>query len=176
MKSRILVKTTLRRVLGMKGYEIFMLWRGLGYIPHVRNPRIFNEKIAHRKLYRWRQIPVDLVDKFYVFHGRVEFVQVDTGRGSEDHTCRVYDRTWSRMVYPFRQSPADPSQKPRLLAEMIRLAEILAAGWDFVRIDLYSPSHERILFGEITFTPSAGWQKFTDKAFDTEIGSAWHLT
>ena len=106
----------------------------------------------------------------------VEFVQVDTGRGSEDHTCRVYDRTWSRMVYPFRQSPADPSQKPRLLAEMIRLAEILAAGWDFVRIDLYSPSHERILFGEITFTPSAGWQKFTDKAFDTEIGSAWHLT
>jgi len=284
MTSKVLIKTMLRRVLGMRLYEAFMLWSRLGYIPHLRHPRSINEKTAHRKLCHWKEIPPELADKyavrdfvaktigpqylnelygvydnadaidfaklpesfvikathgsalnlivkdrqgfdekaaratcreflktkygfltnepyydlipprlvaerflsdrnhpeipdykFYVFHGRAEYVQVDQNRHSRRHTCRVYDRNWGRMVYPFRLPNPDPVEKPRLLEKMLPLAEKLAQGWDFVRIDLYSPNQESIVFGEITMTPAAGWQKFTDKAFDIEIGSYWKM-
>lgn len=46
-------------------------------------------------------------------------------------------------------------KKPGCLDEMFRLAEKLAEPFLFVRVDFYDEDG-KIVFGELTFTPSAG--------------------
>ncbi|HAU28661.1 MAG TPA: hypothetical protein DCW68_00915 [Rhodospirillaceae bacterium] len=286
MKNRIknAIKTLLRRLLGMKLYEVFMATRKLGYIPHIRHPRSFNEKILHRKLYRWKEIPPQLADKwavrehvaktigpqylnevygvyeraedidfaklpdsfvikgthgsalnifvknrehfdkktirdqcrrilsdrygyfsnerwylaipprliveklifdgtlpmpvdyrFFVFDSKVGFVEIDIGRGTNDHTLTLVTRNFD--ILPFRQRyPAIPDlQKPLLWDGMVALAEKIGAGWDAVRVDFYSPNQQSILFGEITFAHTAGWCPFTPDNADVELGKFWKI-
>jgi hypothetical protein len=54
---------------------------------------------------------------------------------------------------------------------MIRVAEALAEGMDFVRVDLYSDLKSRIRFGELTFTPGNANSRFSDFRFDQWLGS-----
>ena len=46
--------------------------------------------------------------------------------------------------------------KPKHLDEMFRYAEVLSKRFPFVRVDFYD-TPERLLFGELTFTPGGGF-------------------
>lgn len=60
------IKSILRRFLGMYLYEMALgIWH-LGYVPYIKNPRTFNEKILNRKIYKWKEIPSELADKYAV--------------------------------------------------------------------------------------------------------------
>jgi hypothetical protein len=111
--------------------------------------------------------------KLFVFHGRCHYVLVHFGR-FEEHTARFFDRDWKTFdvtqYYPLGPVMAPPPCLPRLL----ETAEKIAAGFDFLRVDLYSPDGERVVFGEITVTPGAGHQPFRpDARFDFELGALW---
>jgi TupA-like ATPgrasp len=53
---------------------------------------------------------------------------------------------------------------------MGRVAETIAAGLEFARIDLYSDGKRVVKFGEITFTPGNALDCFSDFQFDLWLG------
>jgi hypothetical protein len=55
---------------------------------------------------------------------------------------------------------------------MIDLAQRLAAGTDFVRVDLYQLA-DRIVFGELTNYPAGGDSPFQPESFNTVFGAPW---
>ncbi len=55
---------------------------------------------------------------------------------------------------------------------MRSIAEALAEGFDFVRVDLYSV-REGVFFAELTLTPTAGADCFDPPDFDEYLGGLW---
>lgn len=111
-------------------------------------------------------LPVDY--KCYVFGGRVEAVQVHLARGGE-HRWLMFDRSWRRLS--LGKPEADP-RPPASLPTMIAAAETLAAGRDFCRVDLYEIDGKP-LFGEMTFYPGSGLDRFEPVALDAMLGEHW---
>ena len=116
------------------------------------------------------RLPVDF--KLWLFHGRVEFIQVDTARETQHKRC-FYDRNWVKqpfgLGYPLETAAV---ARPVSLARMIEAAETLAAGMDCVRVDFYEVD-DRPLFGEMTFYPGSGREVFTDEHYEYELGKLW---
>lgn len=112
------------------------------------------------------QLPVDY--KFFVFGGRVEFVQVHLGRGGR-HRWVVLDRAW-RRVSADDGKPVPP--RPQSLAQMVAGAEALSRGFDHVRVDLYELAGAPV-FGEMTFYPGSGVLPIRPLALDRRMGRAW---
>lgn len=110
--------------------------------------------------------------KFFVFHGRCHFIEVDEGRFGH-RTQDFFRRPWEHM--PFSGGPPwaqPPIPRPDRLDEMIELAERLAGDTDFVRVDLYLLP-DRIVVGELTNYPAAGESPFHPKSFDEVFGRPW---
>jgi len=280
-----LVKTILRRLLGIKFYELVMGTWHLGYIPHIRHPRSFNEKMMNRKVYRWKEIPPELADKYavreyvaktigpqylaslhgvydspddidfaklpesfvikathgsdmniivhnrqdfdetairkkcrrmladrfgllsneswylgikprlivegfiqetgrdlpldyklFMFSGEPRFIQVNI-RQPQGLTLSFYDAAWKRQEWGLKGYPQGIDiPRPKQFNAMADVARKLAGGFDFIRIDLYAPDENTILFGEMTFAPNAGIKPFTpDNSADFEIGKLWQI-
>jgi len=116
-------------------------------------------------------IPPDY--KFYVFAGQALYVQVIDGRHSDTPHSRFYDRHW--RAQPFMREGSGEAldfEQPPNLSEMVSVAEALGAGSEFVRVDLYSVG-QRIVFGELTLAPGAGWVPFRPAAYDIVLGGHW---
>jgi hypothetical protein len=111
-------------------------------------------------------LPVDF--KFYVFAGRVEVIQVHLGRGKR-HRWILLDRSWSR-VSAATQDP-DPA-RPYSFYRMMEAAEELGRDLDFVRVDLYDVDR-RPRFGELTFYPGSGLDRFDPVTLDQLLGKHW---
>jgi hypothetical protein len=121
-------------------------------------------------------VPVDY--KFLVFRGRVEFITPVFDRFG---AARGYflDRNWNVVDAGLALTPQHAASAieeeippPRHLTQMIEVAEKLADGIEFVRVDLYD-TPEKIVFGEMTATPGAGLAKFSPPSFDRYLGSFW---
>ena len=110
--------------------------------------------------------------KFFVFHGTCRYVQVDRGR-FERRTQDFFTSDWSHLSlnggHPWS---APPIPRPERLEEMIRLAQRLGQGTDFVRVDLYDLPG-RIVFGELSSLPAGGDSPFDPESFNSEFGSHW---
>ena len=61
---------------------------------------------------------------------------------------------------------------PNNFDEMKFIATELSTNFKFVRVDLYNHLGE-ILFGEMTFLPASGFQKFSIKKYDYEFGKTY---
>lgn len=110
--------------------------------------------------------------KFFVFHGRCSFVQVDSGRFGR-RTQDFFRPDWQHLPLSGGAPWADPPPaKPVRLREMIDLAERLGADTDFVRVDLYDVDG-RIVFGELTSFPAGGDSPFDPEFFNEEFGRPW---
>lgn len=117
-------------------------------------------------------IPIDY--KFFVFGGKIAFVQVDIGRFK---TLRrnIYDTAWNRLdiALDFPNSPEEIPRPPRL-EQMIDCARVLADGIDFVSVDLYD-TRGKVYFGEFTLAPGHGFVRFHPKTFDEYLGGLWRI-
>jgi hypothetical protein len=132
-------------------------------------PRILYEELLEGE---GGNIPCDY--KFFVFGGVAQFLSVDIDRFG-DHRRNFYDRQWNRLNFGFQRPGSDLAlARPKRLDEMIRIAESLAAGFDFLRIDLYCIGR-RIVFGEVTVTPASGLEPFWPGGADRWIGELWTL-
>lgn len=116
------------------------------------------------------ELPLDY--KVFVFGGRAHFVQVDSDR-EHGHKRTLFDRDWRRLAVRFHY-PTDPREiaPPPSLPAMLEAAERLAAGFEFARVDFYDVAG-RPLFGEITFYPGSGLDRFDPPEFDRRFGALW---
>lgn len=110
--------------------------------------------------------------KLLCFNGVVKcsFVCADRFTGKGMHLS-FFDRDWKEMpferVYP-RISYEVP--KPQNYDLMVSLAEKLSKDIPFVRVDFYE-SGGKVYFGELTFFPGGGYEKFTPVEWDYTLGS-----
>lgn len=109
--------------------------------------------------------------KFFCFGGKVHFFKIDFGRFIEHH-ANYYDRNCN--LVPFGEADLPPVFEhhvtiPDNIDDMIAIAEKLAKGRKFIRVDLYNVKG-RILFGELTFFPASGFGRFTPEEWDAKLG------
>jgi TupA-like ATPgrasp len=103
--------------------------------------------------------------KFFCFHGKACLIEVDVGR-----RCRAfYTLDWEYIPIAYRHAPIQCT-RPCNLEHMIHVAEAIAEGMEFARVDLYSDGKSRIRFGEITFTPGSADLRFSDFKLDEWLG------
>lgn len=109
-------------------------------------------------------LPIDY--KIFVFGGVATHVQVHLDRATA-HRWVVHDRDWRPIA---SRTPAVP--RPSALPAMLAAAEALANGFDFARVDFYQPGAQP-LFGEISFYPGSGLDRFDPPELDAELGDLW---
>lgn len=109
--------------------------------------------------------------KFFCFNGKPEFVQVDIDRFAS-HKRNFYDLEWNlmdmRLLYP--NDKDNILREPKLLDNMIEIAERLSEGFPFVRVDLYYTQNDKIIFGELTFFPEGGTANFEPFKWNEILG------
>ena len=107
--------------------------------------------------------------KIHCFHGKPMFIQTIFDRGEETKED-WYDKNWKLLdVYYF--SPLRKYvEKPKVLEELLSVAEKLSQEFPYVRVDLYIANNQ-IYFGELTFRPYGGFMKFVPESFDVELGN-----
>ncbi|WP_411894637.1 ATP-grasp fold amidoligase family protein [Winogradskyella sp. A2] len=129
-------------------------------------PRLIVEKFLKDKEER------SLIDyKFYCFKGTAKFLEVHMDR-ADNHKRAFYD--FELNLLPFRYVSLEKSiskkvEKPSNMDEMIKISEILAGDFPFVRVDLYSIEGKTI-FGEMTFYPSDGRKDYIPEEYNKIIG------
>ena len=108
--------------------------------------------------------------KIFCTSGRPRAIQVDLDRFTQ-HTRSLFDPTWQKLPcslkYPIHVGEI---LRPSNLDEMLAIASKLAADFPFVRVDLYDVAG-RIVFGEMTFYPGSGVERFDPPEYDKQFGS-----
>jgi len=130
-------------------------------------PQIIVENYLHDEEHG---VPPDF--KFFVFHGSVEYIQVDYDRFS-NHTRRFYTPDWEPLEFELEFPLGPIIDQPAQLDAMIDVAEQLGEGFDFLRVDLYQPNGDEVVFGEITPAPGNGGERFRPVTYDFSLGSLW---
>jgi hypothetical protein len=101
------------------------------------------------------KLPVDY--KFHCVDGQVKWLQYIFDRGNDTKEI-IFDRNFNRLPFHldnnFIKSDLSP-QRPENWEQLVDIAEKLASGFKYVRVDLYNVDEE-ILFGELTFFPMSG--------------------
>lgn len=114
--------------------------------------------------------------KFMCFNGKVKCSFVCSDR-YENGGLKVdfYDLQWKKM--PFQRHYPNSNKdipKPKNYELMINLAEKLSKDIPFVRVDFYEID-EKVYFGELTFFPGSGFEKFTPEKYDKILGDMLEL-
>lgn len=118
------------------------------------------------------KVPVDY--KFFVFDGDVKLIQVNSGRFTDDPHLTFYYPDWRPVpVVHWGWSTFD-DPRPDNLVQMIDIAARLGAGYDCIRVDLYSVENQ-VWFGEYTVYPCGGVTRFVPASFDRTFGQMWTL-
>lgn len=113
--------------------------------------------------------------KIRCVHGKaIPFITVTEGvnKKSENNENRknFYDFHWNHLRPP---EIGEPIERPSRLDDMIEMAQILAAPFEFVRIDFYYDEVSNdVWFSEYTFTPSNGAQ-ILDIKDELRLGKLW---
>jgi hypothetical protein len=144
--------------------------QGIEYAYAAIPPKLIVEKYM-------RPDPIALLTDFrmYTFHGGVKFFRATTGVAN-NIPAFGYDKLGNPLNirakhddYDFQGThPVLPTQ----FEEMIKLAEILSRGVDFVRVDFYLIG-EQIYFSEMTNFPLGGNISFMPESFEKLVTSYW---
>jgi len=117
------------------------------------------------------KIPKDF--KLHCFNGICRFIAVSS-KLDQELRINLYDTHWNPIECEWAGKRGLPVQQPSNLNEMVRVAEILANPFKYVRVDLYS-YNKKIYIGELTFHPTAGFGKFQPESCDLHFGKMLDL-
>lgn len=95
--------------------------------------------------------------KVYCFDGKPKFIMVCIGRNTGKTKYYFMDNNWKimRINKLGLQTPNDFFiPKPKCIDKMFEYAEKISQPFKFVRVDFYE-CDGKVIFGELTFTPSA---------------------
>lgn len=120
----------------------------------------------------------DLRDfKIHCFNGKPEIILVCTERYSDNGLQEdFYDTDWNLMELrrPKHPNSKEGNNRPKELEEMLRLAKVLAKNEPFLRVDFYV-INSKVYFGEMTFFPASGFEKFEPLSADEMLGKLINL-
>jgi len=118
----------------------------------------------------------DLYDyKFWCYNGKVEFIMFLSGRKT-GLMMDNYSVNWELLDFTYNYPNSGIiHNKPQRLADMINIAEKLATGFPFVRVDLYLLNDGTIKFGEMTFTPASGMCVWSNADVDVKYGNLFDI-
>ncbi len=121
--------------------------------------------------------------KVHCFGGKVVFFQICYGRETESGRL-FYDSQWNKLEFIWsgfvdgkftKKIDLNENRKaPNNLSEIIRICELLAVKFPYVRIDLYLEG-EILYFGELTFTSGSGLDVFQPEEIDYNLGEMFNL-
>jgi glycosyltransferase involved in cell wall biosynthesis len=138
-------------------------------------PKLYFEELLDNG---FGETPADF--KVHCFNGEPLLVQVIEDRGNSPKE-NFYTNAWELTGYTLTYPPAQKKSAPGELSELLSIAKILSADIDYIRADFYIVKG-RILFGEFTLAPAAGWDAWRDlngikSAYDIdlEIGRNWSI-
>lgn len=115
--------------------------------------------------------------KFFCFDGEPRYVYVDTWKDGQHH-INMYDVDLKLLPHVSLGYPLDletPIEKPANYQEMLEVSRKLSKGFPHVRVDLYSIGGSRTVFGEMTFSKGAGFDRILPYEFDEEMGNWFNL-
>lgn len=121
-----------------------------------------------------------LIDyKFHCFNGQIYHIETIYDRDIYKHTliCDTYTTNWERKETIKHSNQVDRRMlpTPRKFEYMKHMAEVLSADFEYVRVDMYE-IEDQVLFGELTFTPSACIEyDYSEKDLE-EMCRFYHLT
>lgn len=117
----------------------------------------------------------DLNDyKFLCFGGKPMYMFIATGR-THDCRCDFFDMDFNHVdMHNTHPNSDQPISKPALFEQMRELAERLAQGLRFVRIDLYEIDG-KIYFGEFTFFDAGGLNPKRPEKWEYKLGELLRL-
>lgn len=112
--------------------------------------------------------------KFFCFNGVAKYILVCTDRESELKET-FYDVDWNLASFKRPTHDIDCTiEKPKNLKIMIKLANMLSVAIPFLRVDFYEINGE-VYFGELTFYPASGFEKFEPQKWDYLLGNMINL-
>ena len=106
---------------------------------------------------------------------QILFIEVDSERFSDQHTRAMFDKDFNKLPFQFSAKNlaiSKHSRIPKNSTTLLQISKILAEPLRYVRIDLYSLTN-RIVVGELTFTPAGGTSKFYPAQYDKFFGNLW---
>lgn len=106
--------------------------------------------------------------KLFCFQGKVGFIQHNKQICGSRYD-NIFDPNWHLMPVKYGYDVFPDDVAPENAAELVSLAEKLAAPFPFVRVDLYNVDG-RIVFSELTFHSGGGLIPFQPKEYDREFG------
>lgn len=151
-----------KKLLKKWGKSRFHLYNAELQYKNIKKRLICEEFIESEK-----KVPDDY--KFYCYNGKAEYVMICIGMEMGKPKFYFFDRNWESCPF-YKNSKVIRSKedyniwitednykiiKPINLNLMFEYADKLSEDFNFVRVDLYN-SYNKIYFGELTFTPSAG--------------------
>ncbi len=134
----------------------------------VYPPRIIVEKFL--------ESPDGLPDfKIYCYNGKPSFIAVHEGRFGK-HTSDLFTPEWKHIdgvEYGYPNATVAMG-KPKCLSSLLDYANKLSKDFNLVRVDYYVVD-EKPIFGELTFTDGAGFDRFNPQTADFELGKGLRL-
>ena len=130
----------------------------------IEKPRIIVEKFIDSD--------EDLKDfKVFCFDGVPKVIGVYSNRFNGKLCQELYDVDWNLINEHtgHYELPEKLTPKPNNLSEMLKYAEKISNGFRHVRVDFFNPDN-RLIFGEMTFTGSAGFGKYSSRDFAERMG------
>ena len=158
------VKSELRKGLSQDYYLYGREW------PYKDVPRkiIAEEYIAHSNGEEIKDY------KLWCFSGKVKVILTCSERFSKTGLKEnFYTPQWELLDLkrPKHSNTDHAIPMPININKMIDCAELLSAGHKFLRVDFYEVDG-RIYFGELTFFPASGFEKFEPREWDDKLGEA----
>ena len=168
-KSVLDIKKTKKKMRKWMAADYYKRTREWSY-KHIL-PRIVCEKYMENK-------DGSLIDyKLFCFNGTPLFIQVDLDRYT-GHTRAFYTVKWQKLDFLIVNKSCSYHEKevkrPNSLMDMIEIAEALSNGFTFARVDMYDVDGKAV-FGEVTFYPGGGWERFSPERWDVELGNLLQL-
>lgn len=119
----------------------------------------------------------ELIDyKIMCFNGKPKLLFTCTERFSgEGLKVTFFDLNWNKLPFEKKYpSSTKKIEKPLNLQKMIELSEKLAKDLIFIRVDWYEINN-KLYFGELTFYPGSGCERFMPEEWDYKIGNLLEL-
>lgn len=158
----------------------FSLWMQKKYGYETAEPHYLKIKpliIAEELLDNDATFSNSLADyKVYCFDGKPYCILVCTDRDSSGSIFSYFDCEWKPLHHVLNEKLRGSDvavPKPNCLEQLLADAAILAKGHPQVRVDFYI-THDKIYFGEMTFTSEGGHDGDVTKEFCLEMGK--HIT
>ena len=115
----------------------------------------------------------ELIDyKFFCFNGEPKMILTCSERFSSNNMCKTFfDNNWNVLPITENKHRIDKSiKRPINFDKMLEFSKKLAVNIPFVRIDWYEVN-KKLYFGEITFFPNSGFEKFEPEEWNEKLGS-----